>query len=242
MIEKVYPTNRKKTKSECPNCGCEISYHSTFESVLSGKFDNPGGGAWSVNSFSPIRKADLTSDVAVPAVQALISSALSLPASSLVLVYLEYEWYFSFPLGALVMGAYWIKGVRRLELERGESREFSYEPVDAQDAAGSHGGKVDQVSLEVISKDDDFRAAMKIVDLPAGMSVSEFMEFCRDILAGKSLARKEWAGGGKQFSRDQYDDLMAAMSASGLVIQVAGRGRALTSGGRRAIARMMRQA
>lgn len=242
MTNKVYPTKRKKQNSECPNCGCQISYHSTFENALSGKFDNPDGGAWSVTSFLPTRKADLISDVAVPGAQALITAVLSLPLSAAAAILFEHEWYYSFSIAALVMGASWIKGIRRLELERGESKEFSYEPADSPEDIEPRSRKEKKISLEIISKDDDFKASMKIIDLPDGVSASEFVQFCRDILSGRTFARKDWVGSGMQFSRDQYDGLMSAMLDAGLIIQVAGKGKVLTPGGKRAIAMMIRQA
>lgn len=242
MQEKLYPTKRKNQNSKCPNCGCEISYHSTFENALSGQFDNPDGGAWSFTSFLPIREANIISDVAVPGTQAFISAVLSLPLLASAKIYFEFDWKYAWSISALVMGAYWIKGIRRLEMERGESKEFSYEPVQDSDPGSAQVEKKEKISLEVISKDDDFRAAMKIVDLPEGVSASEFVQFSGDILTGKTLARKEWAGSGKQFSRDQYDEIMVAMLASGLIRSVAGKGKMLTPGGRRAMARMVREA
>jgi len=240
MHKKLYPTNKKKQNNKCPNCGLEFHRHSTFESVLAGQFDNPGDGAWSVNSFTPTRKADFVSDVCVPAAQAFISALLVVPPISSVLRSFGYDWYLSFPLSALVLGAYWFRGVRQLEKERGVSQEFNYDPSPSETPAGLAPAKKENVQLEMISKDDDFKASMKIIDLPSGMTGAEFVQFARDILAGKPLARTDWVGDGKQFSRDIYDGLMSAMMAAGLIIPVAGKGKKLTPGGRRAISRMIR--
>ena len=242
MENKLYPTKKKKTSSKCPNCGFQISIHSTFESALSGKFDNPNEGAWSANSFSPLRKADLLSDVCVPGAQAGITALLLFPVAWGAVVFIGFDWMWAFSVSAVVLAGTWIRGINRLEMERGESREFSYEPVDGLGQVEMQAGQPRPISLEVLSKDDDFKASMKIVDLPSGVTATKFVEFSRSILAGKSLARRDWVGQGKEFSRDQYDGLMSAMAACGLVISVAGKGKMLTVGGKRALSRMARAA
>ena len=126
MIDKLYPKKRKTSNSKCPQCGCEINIHSSFESALSGQFDNPNEGSWSYTSFSPVRKADLLTDVCVPGAQAIITSLLLFPLACGSVVFFGYDWNYAFPISAIVMMGAWIKGVNRLEMERGENRQFSY--------------------------------------------------------------------------------------------------------------------
>lgn len=239
MKKKLYTPNLKTQNDTCVNCGFKITRHSVFHSVMSGDFNNPGDGAWTAVSFVPARKADLVSDVAVPAAQALISSLVAAIPAICVAYYARWEWYAPAAVATATVVAQWFSALKRSEQERGSTEEFSYYPSSADDGKKGLADKLNTIRLEVISKPDKSTAVMKLIDLPEGITGSEFKEFCNDILVGRSLARANWIGPGKKFGRDQFDGLMSTMEDAGLVIPVPGKARRVTEAGREAIKKMV---
>lgn len=240
MQEKLYSHRPKKSNSSCPSCGFHISHSSTFESVLSGQFDNTRNGGYTALRSTPVRASTIESDVLVPLAQSVVWSIVSiLPAISISYV-MRYEWYFPLAVGSASLLVSWLSAVRKSESSLVTVEEFSYSPND-EIAAPLRAGNVEGVvKLEIKDKSENYGASLKIVQLPAGINESDWNEFCRDILAGRSLARSNWTGNGKLFSRDLYDQLMAKMEEAGLVASVAGKGRRLTLGGKGAIKAMIR--
>ncbi len=241
MRKKLYPTNNKKTKNDCPNCGWKIERSHTFESVLAGNFSNERNGSYDAYRTTPTRAATLQADVLVPLAQSLVGATLATIPAIVVAQIARWEWYSPLAVGSVTILVQWFSIVKKLEGERSVTEQFSYQPDPENCQAQPLSNKPDGIQLEVISKDDDFKASMKIITLPRSVTAEQFVSFCRDILVGKSLARRNWEGSGKPFSRDSYDDLVAAMQTAGLVMTVQGKGKQLTKGGKRAIARMVRE-
>lgn len=239
MKKKLYTPKPKTQNDICVNCGFKITRHSVFHSVMSGGFDNPDDGAWTAVSFVPSRKADLISDVAVPAAQALISSSVTAIPAICVAYYARWEWYGPAAVATVTVVVQWFSALKRSEQERGSTEEFSYYPSSADDEEKGSSARPAAIRLDVISKPDKTTAVMKMVDLPDGVTEEKFRELCADILSGKSLARANWIGPGKTFGRDQFDALMICMETAGLIIPVPGKARRVTEAGRSAMAKMI---
>jgi hypothetical protein len=135
----------------------------------------------------------------------------------------------------------WFSIIKKLENERSLIEEFSYNPNEEIERPLHQGNPQEPIKLEVVSKENNYGAALKIVDLPASVTGHEFVEFCQGILGGRSIARENWAGEGKLFSRDRYDGLISAMLTAGIISKIPGRGKKLTLGGKHAIRRMIRE-
>jgi hypothetical protein len=241
MRKKLYPRKTKKQNSDCPNCGFEIRAKYSFESVLAGGFSNPDNGAYDAIRKTPVRQASLEADVLVPAAQSLVGAVVTTLPAIIVAQLARWEWYSPLAIGACTILVQWFSIVKKLESERSIVEEFSYTPSEEIERPLAQGNPQEPVRLEVVSKDDNYGVAFKIVDLPQSVSGREFVGLCQGVLAGRSLARKNWVGEGKQFSRDQYDDLISAMMTAGLINAIPGKGKKLTLGGKHAIRRMIRE-
>lgn len=242
MSKRLYPPKPKNQNSDCPSCGFHISYATSFESVLAGNFDNSRDGSYVATRSTPIRASTLEADVLVPAAQSLIWAVVSSVPAVAISFWLRYEWYFPLAVAGVSMAFSWSSSMKRSDMSCSKVEEFEYSPSPDKNDSPAPGAGGEAIRLEVINKSDDMSAAMKIVDLPEGIEPVQFLGLCKDALAGKGLARKNWTGSGKEFSRDQYDGLMTAMVSSGLVMTVPGKGKMLTLGGRKSIKRMIRQA
>lgn len=241
MQKKLYPHKPKKSNNSCPSCGFHISYGHTFEQVLSGKFQNDQNGGYTAYRSTPQRTSTMESDVLVPLAQSAVWSILAALPTIPIAFWLRYEWYFPVVIASASLLASWVSAMRKSESSLSLVEEFSYTPndTDALPVCSSRARK--NIQLEIKDKSENYGASLKIVDLPESISDVVFHEFCGDILAGKSLARKDWVGDGKTFSRDQYDELIVAMAGSGLICSVPGKGKKLTAGGKGAIRAMIRE-
>lgn len=241
MSENFNTNTPNLQKNSCSNCGWEIRAGSTFEQVLSGNFDNPLGGDWTATRITPMRAGQLEADVLVPALQSLIwSVATALPACCVAMAF-RWRWEAPAVVAATSVLVSWIASMKRVSLAASKVEEFSYIARDELTGTKSDVHPDQTIRLEVFDRGDGKTAALKIVDLPAGVEPLQFREFCQDVLAGKSMARENWAGSGKVFSRGKYDQLIKALRESGIVRSTKGVGTHLTVGGKHAIRRMIRE-
>lgn len=240
MQEKLYPQIPKKSNGNCPTCGFHISHSSAFDNVLAGQFDNVREGSYVATRVTPVRASTFQSDVAVPAAQSLIwSIVVALPAIP-VSYALRYEWYFPLVVSSISMLVSWISAMRRSDKSQSKIEEFAYHTGERQTGKMLSKSSGAGIRLEVTDRSSGSGVAVKIAHLPAGVSTEHFAELCRQVLAGASLARSNWAGSGKLFSRDVYDELMREMISAGLILSIQGKGKTLTTGGKHAIERMLR--
>lgn len=229
----------KKQKNNCPYCGWETTRGFNFEQILAGTLPESVTGDFTAFRSTPSRTATIEADLLVPIGQTLATAIIITLPTFVVALWLKWEWYAPFSVGAVTLLAQWIRCLNLHEKTLAVVEEFSYSPTGQDLGQRSRDVGGDVVKLEVISGRNSYEAGMKIVDLPSDVSVEQFKDFCKDILSGKPLARRDWTGSGKQFSRDTYDDLMSAMLDAGLVFSLAGKGKRLTLGGKRAIARLV---
>jgi len=229
----------KKQKNNCPHCGWETTRGFHFEQILAGTLPENVNGDFTAFRSTPSRAATIEADLLVPIGQTLVTAiVVSLPSFPLAL-WLEWEWYIPFAIGTFVLSVQWIRCLNSHERTLSVIEEFSYSPDGDSSENRSLATSRDVVQLEVISGENKERFQMKIIDLPSGITRQKFRDFCEDIVLGKPLARRDWVGSGKQFSRDAYDDLMSAMLAAGLVQNIPGKGKILTLGGKHAIKRLV---
>lgn len=241
MTTKLYPTNRKKQNNDCPSCGFHISYTSTFESVLAGDFNNDRNGSYTATRITPIRSSTVEADVIVPVAQSAIWSLVAILPSIPVMFWLRYEWYFPFAIGSLSLLASWASSMKRSEAMQSKVEEFSYSP-DEQGAVAEPERKNKQgIEMTITNRTEKNGASWKIIELPSGISQKKFDEFCKGVVLGRSVARKEWTPIKRHFSRDQYDDVIAAMETADLVTKRQGEGAYISPNGKRAIAAYVRQ-
>jgi hypothetical protein len=70
------------------------------------------------------------------------------------------------------------------------------------------------------------------------VDVERFNEWAQSALVGKSLAVSNWTPLAKMFTRPEYDQLLAKMTAGGIIVNLgSNKGNNLTGGGRRALTR-----
>lgn len=242
MRKKLYPKKQNHTSRVCRSCGLDVYKSSTFEAVIDAARSDGFQGGFTAYRTTPVRSLELVADVAVPAAQALITSVVTtIPAIAVAMIF-RWEYYTPAAVGAVSIMVSWFKALS--DAKEGASVVEQYTWEDDRVGESEIAGRPEEapIRLEVVSRDDDYKASMRIVDLPADVDGAQFVSFCKDILSGKSLARASWVGSGKEFSRDTYDGLMLSMEQAGLIMSIPGKGRKITNGGRRAMEQMMRQA
>lgn len=231
---------QKQQKRECPNCGWQFATNFDFEQMVAGLGPGDLNGNFTAYRSTPAHRATIEADLLVPAGQTLISALVTALPTAAIGMWFRWEWYAPLAVASITVLVQWFRYLNHQERALAILEEFSYSPGADQAQQKPSSPKPSPIRLDIFSRDDDFKAAIKIVDLPSDVSGEEFKTLCQDVLAGKSLARKNWAGPGKEFSRDQYDNLMTAMLDAGLIATVPGAGKKLTNGGRHAIRRMIR--
>lgn len=241
MPNKFYPKQDKQTNSKCSQCGWEISYTHTFEDMLSGKFYNEKNGSFTAIRTTPVRAAGMIPDVAVPAAQTLIwSIVVGLPSVS-VAMWMRWEWSAPLFVGATTILVSWISAMRRSEFSLVKTEEFSYAANEKSEGAVAAMANETPIKMEIIHEASGLKTRMQLLELKEGISEENFAIFLRDILAGRSMIRKHWAGKDKKFSRDQYDDIIDKLLDAAIIAPSLRGGKSLTNGGRRALQHMERE-
>ena len=241
MQKQFYPKQTKQTNHKCSQCGWGISYSHTFEDMLSGQFRNEKNGSFTATRTTPVRAAGMIPDVAVPAAQSLIwAVVVGLPSVS-VSVWMRWEWSAPLFVAACSILASWIASMRRSEFSLVKTEEFSYT------ASEFSGGEVvaqkseKPLRMEVVHEISGVRSRMQLLEISDGVGEEKFGSFLKDILAGKSIARKRWVGDGKPFSRDQYDEIIAALLSASIIGPASSGGKKLTRAGTASILHMVRE-
>lgn len=242
MQTKYNPTRHKQTNNECPHCGWEITGTHTFEQVLSGQFDNVNNGDFNAVRITPLRPSNLQSDVLVPAAQSLIWSLCTLLPSTILAMWLRWEWYAPLFVGATTILASWISAMKKSDLSLSKTEEFSYSANEFDARKITPDGETDGIELEIIHRGGGIIGRMQRMNLPSSVSVVDFIEFSKSAIGGKSLARREWAGKGKIFSRDGYDQLIAVLMNGGIIKDNPSGGKQLSMSGKHSLTAMLHEA
>lgn len=192
---------------------------------------SPAPRDWPLEVQEPAREPSLAADVAVPALQAVVSA---LAGGCLTAVAC---WLFGLPswtIWATVAAVFAISWAVRLQFSEASTWRTASpvppEPAPRQPAT---------VRLEVSELDPSGGVRrMSIADVPA--DDDRLREFARRVLDGESLSVHRWtAGPGRMFSRAEFDQLADSLTRAGFVVQ--GRGnkpRMLTERGRRVFRRL----
>ncbi len=241
MHNEFYPKQHQKSNNECPTCGFEIASSQAFEQVLSGQFDNHKNGDFVATRGTPVRVSNMMSDVAVPAAQSLIwATVVMLPAVSISMA-MRWEWSAPLFVGASTVLVSWISAMARSEKSLVKIEEFSYSAseISSKKVAASHNEK--PFKMEVLHNYNGIKSTLQLLELPDTITNEMLGEYLRDILAGKSLARRNWTGQGKEFSRDSYDILTDKLLQAKIIISSANGKKILSNGGKHAVKALVRE-
>lgn len=240
MANKLYPTKTRRSKSNCPRCGFEIAAKHSFETILSGQFANEQNGDYEAVRETPSRTYSVEADLLVPVGQALVTGLIAVLPASAVSFYFSAGWY---PVLVVFSAATSLSWARCLDIARSSAmvtETFSYNASSGDLSGGLDKETGAPVRLEVVHETSGIKHKMQLLDLPDKITERQFGEFLKDILAGRSMARKNWVGSGKPFSRDVYDQLLARLVEAGIVNLIENNEKRLTNGGKKAIAAMVR--
>lgn len=195
---------------------------------------------YSYTRTEPARPASLESDVFVPLAQAFATGvALAVPGIAATIA-LALPWWSPIAISGAGMAATWaglLNSHRKLlwatEHHETEAAPVATEPPKPQPAAAT----IIEVNYPA---EQPGTVHQSRIDLPRGITAEAFRGWAKQVSSGIiSPARANWTGSGKPFSRQQYDDLLTVMEAAGIVRDTGdGKGRQLTSGGKRALARV----
>lgn len=228
-----------KQKSDCTNCALRVGQRGTLEQSIASIAGSGIVSDFEVKERNPVRAATLEADVIVPVAQALATGLMTTALSYTVagLAGLDVRAVGTFGVGSLL--ATWIKLLVDSRRNLAEERRVYVFANRSKEHAGRPTASDGTIRLEVVTSVNGIKNKMQYLDLPSGISEADFVEFCRQVLAGKSLARTNWAGSGKLFSRDVYDGLMACLLDAGIIEKKEKGGKTLSNGGRRAVEHLM---
>jgi hypothetical protein len=235
------PKRPRKANSECPHCGWRIATTFNFEQLLANGIPDGIEGDVSAYRSTPVRGPTIEADLLVPAGQALMSAVATMLPTTIIGLWARWEWYAPILVGSATALLQWFRFLNDQGRNTSIIEEFSYsadrdhnrKTPSAKDRSG--------LRMEVVHETSGIRSRMQLLELPEQIGEAEFAEFLRDISAGKSLARKNWVGDGKPFSRDVYDDMIDKLLSTSIVNRVGNSGTKLTNGGRHAINAMIRE-
>ncbi len=238
MQKQFYPKQSKQTNTDPLQGGWQVGHSRTFEDMLTGRFKNEKNGSFSAIRITPVRAQEMIADVAVPAAQSLVwSVAVGLPSIS-VAMWMRWEWSAPLFIGACTILTSWISGMKKAQNSLMKTEEFSYEAASVEAASVEQRRKGSEISMVVVHEVSGLRNRMQIMEISDGVEEKDFAEFLNDIAAGRPLARKNWVGGGKKFSRDQYDQIIEKLLLASIITQSGSGGKVVSRAGKSAIAHM----
>ncbi len=168
----------------------------------------------SVYSARPGRTPSPAADVLTPLLQALISGVLAGLIASGGVALFGWDWRVVPGVAALVLTGMWVLLLidhRRLlwAIETRQDFEIQPEPEPERPERPT----APRLILEV--KHDGARRGFDFLQLP--VTPETFQLWARAVLNGESLAINQWVGRGKQFSRGEYETLLAELERAGIV-------------------------
>ena len=195
---------------------------------------------WDVYHSEPARAASVASDVAVPALQSLISGVVA-GAVTLALC-VAFGWQMriagAVALAVLALAWVWLLVDHRRLLWAVEN--LTHADVNRDGAIGQP--EPARLVLEVKHSGGE-RSGFDFLHL--GIDQADFLTWARAVLGGQSLAVGQWVGRGRLFTRGQYDALMSELERAGIVRAADARnpqsGRELSPAGRAALRACVRE-
>ena len=195
---------------------------------------------WDVYHSEPARAASVASDVAVPALQSLISGVVA-GAVTLALC-VAFGWQMriagAVALAVLALAWVWLLVDHRRLLWAVEN--LTHADVNRDGAIGQL--EPARLVLEVKHSGGE-RSGFDFLHL--GIDQADFLTWARAVLGGQSLAVGQWVGRGRLFTRGQYDALMSELERAGIVraadVRNPQSGRELSPAGRAALRACVRE-
>lgn len=250
----------------CPHCGksiiCDVviskagkpsgfigSTRQTFKHSLPGATATAPAlfDGYDYEKRQPAREPNVHADVAVPALQSVITGVLSGGITSALMSWLAYDSQTAIATGGaaamLTTAGMWL-----LRMDTHQKLLWLVEVVTGRDIDGDQEiGKpepVDPVRLEVVTEPTPGKFAGLNIDLPDGVDRVLFAHWASMVVNnGMSTGREHWTGKGRPFGRPLYDKFLTALEAAGIIHDYGdGRGRVLTNGGRHSLQRFLRTA
>ncbi len=239
MRRKFYHTLPKQSNTDDPTTASQSGISSAFENIASGRLSDTKSGDYTLTITTPLFKSELEGDVLVPLAQTLVSGILSASVAIPAVMLFGIDWPFGLFIASVGSLVSWKSAVKNAGLSREKTEEISFCQGTEKTSEISHTQSKSVVQLEVIHAENGLKNRMQLIDLPGQIGEADFAEFLRGILSGDSLARVNWVGEGKPFSRDTYDMLIVKLMAAGIICRSEKGGKELTNGGRRAISRVV---
>ncbi|KKK94246.1 hypothetical protein LCGC14_2684770 [marine sediment metagenome] len=241
MKENYTPRRPKKANSSCPHCGWQIATTFDFEQLLAKGIPEGIEGEVSAYRSTPVRGPTIEADLLVPAGQALMSAVATMIPTTIIALWARWEWYAPILIGSATVLLQWFRFLNDQSRNTSIIEEFTYVADQGHNRKTSPPNDKLGLRMEVIHKESGIKSRMQLLELPEQIGEVEFAEFLRDIAAGKSLARKNWTGDGKPFTRDTYDGMIDKLLSASVVNRAGNSGTKLTNGGRHAINAMIRE-
>jgi len=239
MRRKFYHTLPKQSNTDDPTTSSQSGISSAIENMVSGSLSDTNSGDYTLTITTPLFQSTLEGDFLVPLAQTLVSGLLSVSVAVPAVMLFGINWpvgLFIASVGSLVS---WKVATKNAGLSREKTEEMSFYKASEKTAEISHAQSKNVVQLEVVHEENGLKNRMQFIDLPGQIGEADFAEFLRQISSGESLARINWVGQGKPFSRDTYDQLVTKLMAAGIICKAESGGKELTNGGRRAISRVV---
>lgn len=188
---------------------------------------------------TPVRPPTIEADVLVPAAQAGLSGLAATIGATLGAVVWSWPWYIPVAVGGGAMCLTW---AGLLLANRGLLRTVErvvHRDLDGDGQVGEPRSEPEPRPVTEITVTVPKQGAASVYFLKTDVDHGVLRSFCKAAVGGATLAVGSWAGGGKPFTRQQYDGLMAELTRAGLVEDLGGnKGRTLTRAGRHVLARI----
>ncbi len=240
MQRKLYPKKYKQSNNDCPTCGFHVSHTHSFEMMLAGQFDNSRDGGYTAFRSTPTRASTIESDVLVPLAQSLVWSIVSVLPAIPISAWLRYEWYFPFTVGAISLLISWLSAQKKTEASLSVVEEFSYSPNENKGQLVSVSKNTNPLRLEVVHETSGIRSRMQMMEISGGVDEGKFGSFLKDIMAGKSTARKNWTPIAKCFSKDDYEEIIEKLLDAEVLERGKSNTTSITQNGKRTIRGMVK--
>ena len=241
MTKKLYPQIKKQAIKNCPSCGVSIHQKYTFESVLTGDFVNYHDGDYEAIRETPTRAYSLEADLLVPAGQVVFTCLVAAFPAGVAALYLQWGWYPVSAIVSVVASLAWSSVLSDVRARSVITETFSYQGDAREKTVHEFEQRNRGIRMDVVHTTSNIASRMQLLELPERVTEQQFREYLRDIVAGKSLARKNWTGEGKQFSRDVYDKIVECLVTAGMVHVLENRERRITNAGRHCINGMIKR-
>lgn len=158
----------------------------------------------SIDRAIPIRAPEVSGDVLVPLLRAVISGAMLAALGSVAALVLALPWWVPLGTAGLVSVAVWFY------CGLSDKLLYASEVIAGHDLDGD--GQVGRPSFEIVEvTPGEYGNNLKMFDLPG--EVEDFAKVCYNTLTGASLTQAAWTGKGNPYTKGDWTRLCDAMVA-----------------------------